>query len=52
MQVYAIILVTYFLVTGGIVYDIINEPPSIGMLKKNDIHKQKAIYQYIYRFNC
>lgn len=24
-------LLTYFLVTGGIVYDIINEPPSIGM---------------------
>lgn len=32
MQVYAVILVTYFLVTGGIVYDIINEPPSIGIV--------------------
>lgn len=30
MQVFSIILVTYFLVTGGVVYDIINEPPSIG----------------------
>uniref|UniRef100_A0A7E4WAU2 Oligosaccharyltransferase complex subunit n=1 Tax=Panagrellus redivivus TaxID=6233 RepID=A0A7E4WAU2_PANRE len=30
MQVFAVILGTYFIVTGGIVYDIINEPPSIG----------------------
>lgn len=30
MQAFAFIVVTYFLVTGGVVYDIINEPPSIG----------------------
>lgn len=30
MQVFAFIMVTYFFVTGGVIYDIINEPPSIG----------------------
>jgi len=30
MQLFGFILVTYFLVTGGVIYDIINEPPSIG----------------------
>ncbi|KAL3079864.1 hypothetical protein niasHS_014146 [Heterodera schachtii] len=30
MQTFFFILLTYFLVSGGIVYDIINEPPSIG----------------------
>ncbi|KAL7071763.1 hypothetical protein ACQ4LE_008596 [Meloidogyne hapla] len=30
MQVFFFVMVTYFLVTGGVVYDIINEPPSIG----------------------
>ena len=30
MQVFFFVMVTYFLVTGGIVYDVINEPPSIG----------------------
>merc|ERR1712183_446949 len=30
MVVYAAILTSYFLVTGGIIYDVIIEPPSIG----------------------
>ncbi|KAL3114204.1 hypothetical protein niasHT_014048 [Heterodera trifolii] len=30
MQTFFFILLTYFLVSGGIVYDVINEPPSIG----------------------
>jgi len=30
MTVFAGVLLSYFLVTGGIIYDIINEPPSIG----------------------
>jgi hypothetical protein len=30
MVVYAGILVSYFLVTGGIIYDVIVEPPSLG----------------------
>jgi len=30
MVVYAAILMSYFLVTGGIIYDVIVEPPSLG----------------------
>ncbi|PVD22408.1 hypothetical protein C0Q70_18220 [Pomacea canaliculata] len=30
MVVFAFVLISYFLVTGGIIYDVINEPPSIG----------------------
>jgi len=30
MVVYACILLSYFLVTGGIIYDVIVEPPSLG----------------------
>lgn len=30
MVVFCLILFSYFLVTGGIIYDVIVEPPSIG----------------------
>ncbi|XP_063423036.1 oligosaccharyltransferase complex subunit ostc-B-like [Mytilus trossulus] len=30
MTMFAFVLVSYFLVTGGIIYDVIVEPPSIG----------------------
>ncbi|CAJ0578192.1 unnamed protein product, partial [Mesorhabditis spiculigera] len=30
MVVFAFVLGTYFLVTAGVIYDIINEPPSVG----------------------
>ena len=30
MTVFAFLLVTYFLVTGGVIYDVIVEPPSVG----------------------
>ncbi|XP_065670091.1 oligosaccharyltransferase complex subunit ostc isoform X2 [Hydra vulgaris] len=30
MVVFAFVLLSYFMVTGGIIYDVINEPPSIG----------------------
>ena len=30
MTVFGMLLFTYFLVTGGIIYDVINEPPSVG----------------------
>jgi hypothetical protein len=30
MVMFAMIVASYFLVTGGIIYDVINEPPSIG----------------------
>ena len=32
MLVFSFVLFTYFAVTGGVIYDIINEPPSIGAL--------------------
>merc|ERR1712025_1374102 len=32
MMVYGMILVSYFLVLGGVIYDIIIEPPSIGQV--------------------
>lgn len=30
MQMFSMWLVSYFLVTGGVIYDVINEPPSLG----------------------
>ena len=30
MVIFSLILFSYFLVTGGIIYDVIVEPPSIG----------------------
>jgi len=30
MMVFALVMVSYFLVTAGVIYDVINEPPSIG----------------------
>ena len=30
MFVFSLVLLSYFLVTGGIIYDVIVEPPSIG----------------------
>ncbi|CAJ0954918.1 unnamed protein product, partial [Mesorhabditis belari] len=30
MTVFIFVLGTYFLVTGGVIYDVINEPPSVG----------------------
>jgi hypothetical protein len=50
MQVYAVILVTYFLVTGGIVYDIINEPPSIGSTV-DERGNQRPVAILAYRIN-
>uniref|UniRef100_A0A2K5JPU8 Oligosaccharyltransferase complex subunit n=1 Tax=Colobus angolensis palliatus TaxID=336983 RepID=A0A2K5JPU8_COLAP len=32
MIVYALVVVSYFLVTGGIIYDVIVEPPSVGSM--------------------
>lgn len=30
MVLFGIVLASYFLVTGGVIYDVINEPPSVG----------------------
>lgn len=47
MQAFSVVLFTYFLVTGGIVYDVINEPPSIGsMVDERGNNRPVAIMQY------
>uniref|UniRef100_A0A915CSJ4 Oligosaccharyltransferase complex subunit n=1 Tax=Ditylenchus dipsaci TaxID=166011 RepID=A0A915CSJ4_9BILA len=47
MQTFSFVLVTYFLVTGGVVYDIINEPPSIGsVVDERGNNRPVAIMQY------
>ncbi|XP_043339238.1 oligosaccharyltransferase complex subunit OSTC-like [Cervus canadensis] len=30
VMVYALVVVSYFLITGGIIYDVTVEPPSVG----------------------
>ena len=30
MMVFGVVLLSYFLVTGGLIYDVIVEPPSVG----------------------
>jgi len=30
MLVFALVMVSYFIVTAGVAYDVINEPPAIG----------------------
>ncbi|VDK74639.1 unnamed protein product [Onchocerca ochengi] len=51
MQVFALVMLTYFFVTGGVIYDIINEPPSIGKCMRQTTDergnaKPVAIMQY------
>ncbi|VDN03500.1 unnamed protein product [Thelazia callipaeda] len=47
MQVFALVMVTYFFVTGGVIYDIINEPPGIGQTTdERGNAKPVAIMQY------
>ncbi|KAL3998149.1 Oligosaccharyltransferase complex subunit OSTC [Acanthocheilonema viteae] len=47
MQVFALVMMTYFFVTGGVIYDIINEPPSIGQTTdERGNAKPVAIMQY------
>ncbi|KAI6182884.1 Oligosaccharyltransferase complex subunit [Aphelenchoides bicaudatus] len=47
MQTFSIVLVVYFMVTAGIVYDIINEPPSIGsFVDERGIQRPQAIMPY------
>lgn len=47
MVVFALVLSSYFLVTGGIIYDVIVEPPSIGSTTDEHGHsKPVAFMQY------
>ncbi|CAG0913252.1 unnamed protein product [Notodromas monacha] len=47
MTVFALILCSYFLVTGGLIYDVIVEPPSVGSTTDEHGHsKPVAIMPY------
>jgi hypothetical protein len=47
MTVFAFILLSYFLVTGGVIYDVIVEPPSVGSTTDEHGHsKPVAIMPY------
>ncbi|XP_070572801.1 oligosaccharyltransferase complex subunit ostc-B [Ptychodera flava] len=50
MVVYAMILGSYFLVTGGVIYDVIVEPPSVGSTTDEHGH-QKPVAFMPYRVN-
>ncbi|XP_033102233.1 oligosaccharyltransferase complex subunit ostc-like [Anneissia japonica] len=50
MTVYAIVLGSYFLVTGGLIYDVIVEPPSVGSTTDENGH-QKPVAFMPYRVN-
>ncbi|KAK9398780.1 Oligosaccharyltransferase complex subunit [Crotalus adamanteus] len=50
MTVYALVVVSYFLITGGIIYDVIVEPPSVGSMTDEHGH-QKPVAFLAYRVN-
>merc|ERR1719397_1647455 len=50
MMVYGMILVSYFLVLGGVIYDIIIEPPSIGQVTE-ERGNPKPVAFLAYRVN-
>ncbi|XP_002731813.1 oligosaccharyltransferase complex subunit ostc-B [Saccoglossus kowalevskii] len=50
MAIYACILLSYFLVTGGVIYDVIVEPPSVGSTTDENGH-QKPVAFMPYRVN-
>ncbi|XP_067662345.1 oligosaccharyltransferase complex subunit ostc-like [Haliotis asinina] len=50
MMVFALVLLSYFLVTGGIIYDVIVEPPSIGSTT-DDRGNTKPVAFMPYRIN-
>lgn len=50
--VFAFVMVSYFLVTGGVIYDVIVEPPSIGSTTDEFGHsKPVAFMQVCYNNN-
>ncbi|KAG3283373.1 OSTC-like [Ictidomys tridecemlineatus] len=50
MMVYALVVVSYFLITGGILYDVIVEPPSVGSMTDEHGH-QRPVAFLAYRVN-
>lgn len=52
MTVFALVLVSFFVVTSGIAYDIINEPPSVGALPDPVTGKLKPVTFVPHRVNA
>ncbi|XP_027047095.1 oligosaccharyltransferase complex subunit ostc-B-like, partial [Pocillopora damicornis] len=50
MVVFAFVLLSYFLVTGGIIYDVIVEPPSVGSTTDEFGHSKPVAFMP-YRVN-
>merc|ERR1711973_500300 len=50
MFVFALVLLSYFLVTGGIIYDVIVEPPSVGSTTDEHGHSKPVAFMP-YRVN-
>ncbi|KAA0202803.1 hypothetical protein HAZT_HAZT005737 [Hyalella azteca] len=50
MTVFILVLVSYFLVTGGIIYDVIVEPPSVGSTTDEHGHSRPVAFM-AYRVN-
>merc|ERR1739842_219108 len=50
MTVFAFVLLSYFLVTGGIIYDVIVEPPSVGSTTDEHGHSRPVAFM-AYRVN-
>merc|ERR1711902_206284 len=50
MFVFACVLLSYFLVTGGIIYDVIVEPPSMGSTTDERGHSRPVAFMQ-YRIN-
>ncbi|XP_074059092.1 oligosaccharyltransferase complex subunit OSTC-like [Macrotis lagotis] len=50
MMVYTLVVVSYFLITRGIIYDVIVEPPSVGSMTDEHGH-QRPVTFLTYRVN-
>lgn len=50
MLVFSLVLFSYFLVTGGIIYDVIVEPPSVGSTTDEHGHTRPVAFMP-YRVN-
>uniref|UniRef100_A0A2I3GG84 Oligosaccharyltransferase complex subunit n=1 Tax=Nomascus leucogenys TaxID=61853 RepID=A0A2I3GG84_NOMLE len=44
MTVYALVVVSYFLITRGIMYDVIVEPPSVGSVTDEHGHQRPVAF--------
>lgn len=50
MVVFGFVMLSYFLVTGGIIYDVIVEPPSVGSVTDDQGHQKPQAFMP-YRIN-